>query len=151
MGGQEMKDSAKEYSKIISLSFGPSISGEPVMCNLARMHNLTFNILKARITPRQEGHMIVELYGREEDFHTGVGYLKGRGVKITPVAQHISRDEECCIHCGMCTAMCSTKALRVDPATREVLFDSERCTACGLCTQVCPVHAMNIHVDDLFW
>jgi L-aspartate semialdehyde sulfurtransferase ferredoxin len=146
-----MSTTTKEYRKIISMAFPPSISGDPVMCNLARKHNLTFNILKARITPRQEGHMIVELFGREEDFHTGVGYLKEQGVTITPVAQHISRDEECCIHCGMCTAMCSTKALHLDMDTRLVLFDSEKCSACGLCTQVCPVHAMNIHVDDLFW
>ncbi|MFW6235896.1 MAG: NIL domain-containing protein, partial [Desulfovibrionales bacterium] len=89
-----MNHNIKEYSKIIAISFPPTISGEPVMYNLARNHHLVFNILKARINPRQEGHMIIELSGREEDYHSGVEYLKNQGAKITSVAQQISRDEE---------------------------------------------------------
>ncbi|MFW6324689.1 MAG: NIL domain-containing protein [Desulfovibrionales bacterium] len=143
-----MNERVKEHKRIISLAFPPLISGDPVMCNLAKRYNLVFNILKARINPRQEGHMIVELSGKEEDYHEGISYLKDQGITITPVAQQISRDEEACIHCGICTALCVTKALHLDEATRIVVFDSEKCTGCGLCTQVCPVHAMNTLVDE---
>ena len=62
-------------------------------------------------------------------------------------AQRISREEEVCIHCGLCTALCPTGALLVDSATRVIVFDTEECTACGLCTRVCPVHAMTLDVD----
>ena len=138
----------KNYSRIISLSFPPVVSGKPVICNLAKLFDLTFNILKARINPRQEGHMVLELSGKEEDYNKGVSYLQEHNIRITPVAQQISRDEESCLHCGVCTALCPTHALHLDPETRRIDFDCDKCTACGQCTRICPVHAMHVEVEE---
>ncbi len=138
----------KNYSRIISLSFPPVVSGKPVICNLAKLFDLTFNILKARINPRHEGHMVLELSGREEDYTQGITYLQEHDITVTPVAQQISRDEESCLHCGVCTALCPTNALHLDPQTRRVEFDCDKCTACGQCTRICPVHAMNVEVEE---
>ncbi|MDD4650341.1 MAG: NIL domain-containing protein [Desulfoplanes sp.] len=138
----------KNYSRIISLSFPPVVSGKPVICNLAKLFDLTFNILKARINPRQEGHLVLELSGQEEDYAKGISYLQEHNIRITPVAQQISRDEESCIHCGVCTALCPTHALHLDPETRRIAFDCDRCTACGQCTRICPVHAMHVEVEE---
>jgi ferredoxin len=138
----------KDYSRIISLSFPPVVSGKPVICNLANLFDLTFNILKARINPRQEGHMVLELSGKEEDYNKGITYLQEHNIRITPVAQQISRDEESCMHCGVCTALCPTHALHLDPETRRIEFDCDRCTACGQCTRICPVHAMHVEVEE---
>lgn len=138
----------KNYSRIISLSFPPVVSGKPVICNLAKLFDLTFNILKARINPRQEGHMVLELSGKEEDYIKGVSYLQEHNIRITPVAQQISRDEESCLHCGVCTALCPTHALHLDPETRRIDFDCDKCTACGQCTRICPVHAMHVEVEE---
>jgi hypothetical protein len=63
--------SSKQYSKIISLHFSPEVVRRPMMYNLAKQFDLTFNILKARISPREEGHMILELSGKEEDYKKG--------------------------------------------------------------------------------
>lgn len=134
----------QEKRKIIALGFDPGISGQPVMCHLAREHNLTFNILQARISPRQEGRMIVEIWGKPSDFAEGIAYLRSRSIAVTSVDQNISRDEETCIHCGMCTAMCPTGALHINPADRTIAFDGSRCSACGACTRVCPVQAMHL-------
>jgi ferredoxin len=138
----------KNYSRIISLSFPPVVSGKPVICNLAKRFDLTFNILKARINPRHEGHMFLELSGREEDYNQGITYLQEHEITVTPVAQQISRDEESCLHCGVCTALCPTGALHLDPETRRIEFDRDKCTACGQCTRICPVHAMHVEVED---
>ena len=138
----------KDYSRIISLSFPPVVSGKPVICNLARLFDLTFNILKARINPRQEGHLVLELSGKEEDYAKGITYLQEHNITITPVAQQISRDEESCLHCGVCTALCPTHALCLDPKTRRIEFDCDKCTACGQCTRICPVHAMHVEVEE---
>ncbi|MFO7727136.1 MAG: NIL domain-containing protein [Desulfonatronovibrio sp.] len=142
--------SSKQYSKIISLHFSSDVVRRPMMYNLARHFDLTFNILKARISPREEGHMILELSGKEEDYQKGISYLQEHGISVQDVAQSISRDEDSCTHCGVCTALCLTRALYLDPDTRKIVFDSSRCTACGMCTRICPVSAMNAEANGEF-
>lgn len=137
----------KQYSKIISLHFSSEVVRRPMMYNLARHFDLTFNILKARISPREEGHMILELSGKEEDFKKGISYLQEHGISVQDVAQSIRRDEESCTHCGMCTALCLAGALSIEPESRKVVFDSKKCTACGMCTRICPVGAMHAEAN----
>lgn len=136
-----------EVSRIISLHFPPETSGRPMMYHLAKRFDLTFNILQASINPRREGHMILELSGTRENYAQGISYLQEHGIRITPVANQITRNEEACMHCGMCTAMCPSKALHLDLTTRHVEFDKDKCTACNQCILVCPVHAMQVHID----
>lgn len=143
-----MKEETNGFRKIVYLSFPPEVSGRPVVCNLALLFNLSFNILKADISPRHEGSLTLEITGREVDFTKGMSYLKENGVKITPASQKIFRDEETCMHCGLCTSLCPTKALCVDLDSRLVLFDVEKCSACGMCTRVCPVRAMIVDMNE---
>ena len=138
----------KGFRKIVYLSFQPEVSGRPVVCNLTRLFDLSFNILKADISPRHEGTMTLEVSGLEADFHKGSGYLKENGIRITPVAHKIFRNEETCVHCGVCTAMCPTGALYLDRADRMVKFEVEKCSACGMCTRVCPVKAMTLDLES---
>ncbi len=138
----------KQYSRIISLAFPPVVSGKPVICNLATRFDLTFSILKARINPRHEGHMVLELSGKEENYSQGITYLREHQITVTPVAQQISRDEDSCLHCGVCTALCATHALYLDVTTRRVEFNGDKCTACGQCTRICPVHSMHVDVEE---
>jgi ferredoxin len=143
--------STHEYSRIVSLRFPPESSGQPMMYNLARHFDLTFNILQAVINPRREGHMILELSGTLEHYRQGVTYLQEQGIKVTPVAHEISRNEESCMHCGMCTALCPSRALHLNLETRLVDFDRDKCTACNMCVTVCPVRAMVMEVDTNVW
>ena len=146
-----MQDVVKAYRKIVYLTFPPDVSRRPHISNLTRMFDLSFNILKAQITPRQEGNMTVEITGSREAYDKGLNYLKEQGVTITPVAQRISRDDDSCIDCGVCTAICPSGALYLDRPSRRICFDTEKCTACGMCTRVCPVNAMNVQLDDNGW
>lgn len=143
-----MTEDGNGFRKIIYLSFPPEACGRPVVCNLALLFNLSFNILKADISPRHEGTLTLELTGREENYHKGVSYLKENGVKIIPASQKVARDEDTCMHCGLCTSLCRTKALSVDLNSRMVVFDAEKCSACGMCTRVCPVRAMVVDTND---
>ncbi|MDP2848161.1 MAG: NIL domain-containing protein [Humidesulfovibrio sp.] len=143
-----MTEEGNGFRKIIYLSFPPEASGRPVVCNLALLFNLSFNILKADISPRHEGSLTLEITGREENYHKGLSYLKENGVKITPASQKVSRDEDACMHCGLCTSLCRAKALFVDIPSRRITFDVEKCSACGMCTRVCPVRAMIVDMND---
>ena len=49
------------YSKMVSLRFPKSNVNEPIISNLAKRFDLTFNILKATIYPRKEGLVVMEL------------------------------------------------------------------------------------------
>lgn len=138
----------KRQKKVVYLTFPPESSGNPLVCDLTGIYKLRFSILKAQITPRQEGQMTMEISGQSEAFEEGLDYLKQHGVVVVPAAQRVSRDEESCIHCGVCTALCPTKALSLDLETRLVHFDPETCSACGMCTKVCPVKAMDILVEN---
>ena len=143
--------STHEYSRIVSLRFPPESSGQPMMYNLAKLFDLTFSILQANINPRREGHMILELSGTRERYRRGVTYLQEQGIKVTPVANEISRNEESCMHCGLCTALCPPKALHLNLETRMVDFDRDKCTACNMCVTVCPVRAMVMELDPDTW
>lgn len=146
-----MQDVVKAHRKIVYLTFPPDASRRPHISNLTRLFDLSFNILKAKITPRQEGYMTVEITGSREAYDKGVNYLKEQGVTITPAAQRISRDEDSCTDCGLCMSLCPTGALYLERPSRRIRFDVEKCTACGLCTRVCPVNAMHIQLEENGW
>ncbi|WP_243546428.1 NIL domain-containing protein [Pseudodesulfovibrio tunisiensis] len=143
-----MKDVVKGFRKIVYLTFPPDISGRPVVCNLGKLFDLSFNILKADISPRHEGTMTLEISGMEAEFQKGIAYLKESGIRITPVAHKIFRDEDACIHCGLCTAMCPTNALTLERSDKTVTFNVDKCSACGMCTRICPVKAMTLDLDE---
>lgn len=131
----------------IHLQFPDCISNEPVVCNLTRLFDLDFNITQAQISARREGYLILELLGSKENCQRAVDYLRQRGVVVTPVAQRIWHDEERCMQCGMCTALCPSKALSMGP-DRRLVFDKERCITCALCTKVCPVNALKVQDNE---
>jgi len=135
------------YRKNVHLTFPPEISNNPVVCQLAQHYGLTFNILKAQINPGREGRMMLELRGPQETCEHALTFLRENGVIVTSAAQRISRDEESCMHCGMCTALCPSGALRIEKESRLLLFDLEQCNVCGLCAKVCPVRAMHVEME----
>ncbi len=135
------------FSKMLILRFPKKRVGEPIVVNLAKKFNLTFNILKAAIYPRKEGLMVMELSGDRKNFQEGIRYLKSLGVQVEALSQEIKKDEDICIHCGMCIAVCPTGALYIKRPEMEVVFDNKKCSACELCVITCPVKAMKVKFD----
>lgn len=134
-----------DISRRIVLHFPPDITGQPVVCRLVKDFDLTFNLIKASVSPGEEGLMVMELSGDQENYDKGVKYLTEAGVRIQSLSQDVIRDESRCTHCGACIAICPTEAFSVEPETREVLFDHNKCVVCGLCVKACPPRAMILH------
>ena len=132
----------------IHLAFPPSVSGTPLVCNLTRLFDLDFSISTAQISPRQEGFMTMELSGTPEACARGIAYLRERGIRVSPVAQRIWHDEERCMQCGECTALCPSGALSIDPVSRRLDFNKEKCTVCARCIRICPVGAVQMDALD---
>ncbi len=135
------------YSKVLLLRFPREIVNEPIVVNLVKKFDLSFNILKATIYPRKEGMVVMELSGDRKNYNSGVKYLRDTGVKVERISQDIKRNEEKCFHCGACTAVCPTGALYIERPEMTVNFDKDRCSACELCVSACLANAMEVNFD----
>ncbi|MCK9594308.1 MAG: 4Fe-4S binding protein [Candidatus Omnitrophica bacterium] len=132
-------------TKRIVLHFPHRLVDQPIVYKLVKDYNLKFNILKAYVTPQEEGLMVLELIGQSDDFKKGLEYLNSSGVKMQPLGEDIIRNTAKCTDCGLCVPICPAQALVVDPQTRKILFHEKKCIACELCVKVCPTHAMELH------
>ena len=135
-------------SRNVLLIFEQKIMYKPIIYKLATDFKVVFNVLEAKILPKQEGRLILQLEGTKEQIDDSIKYMKDELVKVEILADKIKKDEERCVHCGACTAVCRTDALWIDRLTMEVCFSPEKCVACGLCMIACPVAAMSgISID----
>ncbi|MCX7678417.1 MAG: 4Fe-4S binding protein [Spirochaetes bacterium] len=133
----------KSISINVLLIFNQKIMYKPIIYRLAGDFDIVFNVLEAKILPKQEGRIILELQGKEENLQRCIEYLKNEQVQVEILADKMHRDDSRCIHCGACTAVCRTDALSINRATMEVIFIPEKCVACGLCIMACPMKAMS--------
>jgi ferredoxin len=130
--------------KKVVLNFPPHLIDQPITYRLIAEKGLRVNILRARITPKEWGNMVVELNGDKAKVEAGLSFLTDLGVEVEFLAEEVKWREERCIHCTACLTPCPTHALYVDRATMMVGFDEERCIACELCLRVCPYRAVEI-------
>ena len=132
-------------SKKIVLRFPKHTVDRPIIYRLVKDYDLEFNILKASITPEEEGLMVLELKGEQQEYDNGVHFLIKTGVRIESLSQDFTRNEERCTHCGACITICPAGAFTVEPESRRIVFDNDKCLACGLCLKACPPRAMEVH------
>jgi ferredoxin len=133
-------------SKRIVLHFPRRLVNEPIVSGLVKRFGLDFNILKASITRREEGLLVLEIVGEQQACDDGMAYLEEMGVSAQPLSRDIVRNDAACTHCGACVPSCPTSALTVQRPSMEVLFDSEKCVACELCISACPSRAMELNL-----
>ena len=127
------------------LHFPPRLVDQPILCNLVKRYDMDFNILKASITPREEGLLVLELKAGEKPFEEGMQYLAEMGVRTQPLSQDVVWNEARCTHCGACVGVCPSGALALDRRTMMVRFDNGKCIACEFCIHACPPRAMEVH------
>lgn len=136
-------------SKNVLLIFNKKIMYKPLIFRLAKDFDVVFNVLEAKILPKLEGRLILELRGTEESINASIDYLVKEGVVVETLVNRIMRDDNRCINCGACTSVCRVDALSINRDSMEVAFDQEKCVACGLCKIACPVGAMSGASIDL--
>ncbi len=134
-------------SKRVVLHFPRRLVEQPVIYHLVKDFNLEFNILRASITaePEEEGLLVLQLKGEQDEYDKGVKFLLKAGVKIQSLSQDVTRNEARCTHCGACVTICPPGAFELDLKTRQIRFNDEKCVACGLCIKTCPPRAMEVH------
>ncbi len=132
------------YTKKIVIRYPADVVDQPIVYRLVKDFDLVFNILKARVFPRREGLLVLEISGTRENFDRGVHFLKEKGLKVEPLSKRVKQNLEKCVHCGACIAFCPTEALHFDRESTMVLFDAEKCNGCEICVSACPPRAMEV-------
>lgn len=126
----------------VRLQFDPADVTRPVIYLLSRDYNIMFSILQADIRPGRGGRTILDLSGEEEDLKRALAFVAGENINVKELATSVSWDEEKCLHCGMCTAVCTHQALSLDPISAELRFNNDNCVVCEICTHACPTGAL---------
>ena len=133
------------FSKRIVLRFPRRLVDRPIVSRLVKEYDLDFNILKASVSPDEEGLLVMELTGKRADYDRGIEYLTEAGVQVQALSQDVTRNEQRCTSCGACVTLCPAAAFELDPVTRLVTFNDEKCLVCELCIKTCPPRAMELH------
>ena len=122
------------------LNFSPSIVNRAIISDLVKNFDISFNILRADITPKG-GKMLIEISGKQR--RPAIEFLEKEGIQLTPIKKVVKKDEEKCIDCGACISLCPVKAIcPEDDWTVEV--DDQLCIGCGFCTISCPTRAIKV-------
>jgi ferredoxin len=113
-------------SRKIILTFPQTLLDKPIVYRLIKDYDLIFNILQAKVTPDEEGIMILEIKGSSQNYNAGIDYLKNLGIDIKPLKKKIIWSEESCTHCGLCIDICPTKALGFKKPQMKIEFDKSK-------------------------
>lgn len=115
---------------------------KPIIYHLVKDYNLVVNVFRAKVTPEEEGYLVLDVTGTGEDIEQAMAFVRTFNVTVNFTGKGVTWDSRRCVHCGQCVPHCPTGALDfVSRASREVRFDSEKCIECLGCIRVCPYGA----------
>jgi ferredoxin len=126
----------------LTLFFPKCECEKPIIYHLVKDYNLVVNVFRAKVTPEEEGYLLLDVTGTEEDIARALDFVRTFNVTINLSGKGLTWDPKACTHCGLCVPSCPTKALHfLDPHTRELGFDDQKCIECLACTRICPFGA----------
>lgn len=129
-------------TKKILLYFPECETEKPIVYKLVKDYNLMINIFRAKVTPDEEGYLVLDITGTEEDLQEGLDYVRTFNVEINETHKGVRWDQTKCTGCGNCIPHCPTGALHTaDPQTMRVDFDAGQCIECLSCLKNCPFEA----------
>jgi ferredoxin len=115
---------------------------KPIIYHLVKDYNLVVNVFRAKVTPEEEGYLVLDVTGTAQDIEQAIDFVKTFNVTVNFAGKGVTWDSERCTHCGHCIPHCPTAALHIaDEAAREVGFADEQCIECLACIRVCPYDA----------
>ena len=133
---------SEKITKKLMLFFPRCECEKPIIYQLVKDYDLIVNIFRAKVTPEEEGYLVLDITGTKEDIQRALDYIKTLNVTISTKSKGLIWDREKCTHCAHCLPYCPTNALHLaDQATREVVYDESKCIECLACIRVCPFNA----------
>ncbi len=130
--------------KKVVLTFPPETVKKPLTYHLVKDYDLVINILRAEVREEEAGLMILDIEGDAANIEKGLAFLKELGVGIQEAAKDIFLDQDLCIDCGACTAVCRANALSIENDGRKLEFNKDDCIFCELCVNACPLQIIKV-------
>lgn len=131
-----------------TMIFAPETYTKPITYQLVKEFDLKINILRAEITPGEEGHLLMEIEGDEGNMQKALRWLASEQIKVFAADKHVSIDKDACVHCGACCAVCFSGAIVMNRSTWQTEFTPDKCILCGLCINACPRKIIRIGFGD---
>jgi ferredoxin len=129
-------------TKKLMLYFPKCECEKPIIYHLVKDYQLVVNVFRAKVTPQEEGYLVLDVTGTEQDIQRAMDYVSTFNVQVNATGKGVTRDEQKCTHCGYCVPYCPTEALHLaDRGTRQVVYDETQCIECMACIRVCPFGA----------
>jgi len=117
---------------------------KPIIYHLVKDYNLVVNVFRAKVTPDEEGYLVLDITGTETNIEKALDFVRTFKVTISSTFKGLKWDKDHCTHCGACLTQCPTKALHIaNEHTREIAFDEKKCIECLACLTACPFNACN--------
>ncbi|MGL4606554.1 MAG: NIL domain-containing protein [Eubacteriaceae bacterium] len=129
-------------TKKVLLSFPQASTGKPMAMELIKTYHLDFNILKAFIDDNVKGTLLLEIKGEENNINEGIVFLRQNQIGVKEIHSIVEVNEDKCVACGACTAVCAVGALEMDKNWNLVHYD-DKCLECMLCVKACPSRAIH--------
>ena len=98
----------------IKIYFSKNQSDKPITYEIVKKYDVMFNILHANISYGNEGTLVTEVSGEADNVKKALAYLDELGVRYKRYTKSIIREEDACINCGACTAVCPSGALTMN-------------------------------------
>jgi ferredoxin len=129
-------------TKKVLFYFPKSETEKPIVYRLVKEYDLLVNIFRAKVTPDEEGYLLLDLSGAEENIANACDWIRSLGVQIREEVKGMRWDKERCTSCGNCVTHCPTRALHVaDRGSMKIDFDPNQCIECMNCLTMCPFGA----------
>lgn len=132
----------------ITFEFPPNSIKQPLTYRLIKDFDLMLNILSADVSLNRTGRLTMDMQGEEDMLEAALDRVKKQGISFKIFEKEVIWNEDKCIHCGACTAVCPSGALSLDNETWKLTFDREKCLICELCIQTCPLGVMGLNGDN---
>lgn len=128
--------------KRVLFTFPANMVEQPIVYHMVKDFDLMVNIFRAKITPEEEGFLLLDLTGEDRIISKALEWVRQQKVVVKDSEIGLRWSEELCTSCGNCLTHCPTEALSIkDRKTMKVVFDPSLCVECLSCVTVCPFGA----------